>query len=138
MLCLDDKVYVLSHFQNVMLESRVTKPLQQLLETFQGPIRLIQKRQDKHLDYSASMQKSERNRDPTKAKQFREEMEECRTTYEALNSQLVEELPKLLDCSLSIYGKCVTEFILLRKLFVGRVTRELLSLMDVSNLWSWN
>ena len=51
-----------------MLESRVVKPLRQLLDTFQAPIRLIQKRQDKHLDYSASMTKSEKNKDPTKAK----------------------------------------------------------------------
>ncbi len=46
----------------------MVKPLRQLLDTFQAPTRLIQKRQDKHLDYSASMTKSEKNKDPTKAK----------------------------------------------------------------------
>ncbi len=46
----------------------MVKPLQLLLSTFHGPVRLIQKRQDKHLDYSASMQKAEKNRDPAKAK----------------------------------------------------------------------
>jgi hypothetical protein len=58
-------------------------------------------------------------------------MDQCKTNYEALNSQLVEELPKLLEISTKLYTNCVTEFILLRKLFVGRVTKELLSLMDV-------
>ena len=57
-----------------------------------------------------------------------------KTTYEALNTQLLEELPKFLEMGSKIYCHCVTEFILLRKLFVGRVTKELLSLMDVSTL----
>lgn len=64
--------------------------------------------------------------------QFQDDLDERKTTYEALNSQLLEELPKLLDMGSKIYCNCVTEFILLRKLFVGRVTKELLSLMDVS------
>ena len=64
--------------------------------------------------------------------QFQDDLDEVKTTYEALNSQLLEELPKFLDMGSKIYCHCVTEFILLRKLFVGRVTKELLSLMDVS------
>ena len=64
--------------------------------------------------------------------QFRDDMESSRTQYLALNSQLVEELPKLISCSLTVYTAAVNEFIMLRKLFVGRVTRELLALMDVS------
>ena len=64
--------------------------------------------------------------------QVQDDLDEVKTTYEALNSQLLEELPKFLDMGSKIYCHCVTEFILLRKLFVGRVTKELLSLMDVS------
>ena len=55
-------------FQNQMLQTRVIKPLQGLLDCFHGPTRLIQKRQDKHLDYSASLQKKEKNKDPSKSK----------------------------------------------------------------------
>ena len=44
------------------------RPLQGLLDCFHGPTRLIQKRQDKHLDYSASLQKKEKNKDPSKSK----------------------------------------------------------------------
>ena len=45
---------------------------------------------------------------------------------------LVKELPILLELSTKLYANIVTEFILLRKMFVGKVTKELLSLMDVS------
>ena len=51
------------------MEKRVIKPLQQMLETFKGPTRLITKRQDKHIDFSASLQRAEKNKDPTKTKQ---------------------------------------------------------------------
>ena len=53
---------------NLYVDKRVIKPLHQLLETFQGPTRLITKRQDKHIDFSASTQKAEKNKDPTKDK----------------------------------------------------------------------
>jgi hypothetical protein len=42
------------------------KPLQQLLDAFHSPGRLIQKRTDKLLDYSASSQKAEKNKDTSK------------------------------------------------------------------------
>ena len=65
--CLDLEATFAS-FQNQMLQTRVIRPLQGLLDCFHGPTRLIQKRQDKHLDYSASLQKKEKNKDPSKSK----------------------------------------------------------------------
>ena len=59
-------------------------------------------------------------------------MNNCKTTYEALNSQLVEELPTLIEVSRNIFMMVISEFVLARKLFVGRITKELLTLMDVS------
>ena len=59
-------------------------------------------------------------------------MEKCKATYEALNSQLIEELPTLIEVATSIFLAVISEFILARKLFVGRITKELLTLMDVS------
>ena len=53
-------------FQNFHVDKRVIKPLQTLLESFQGPTRLIMKRQDKHIDFSASTQRAEKNKDPSK------------------------------------------------------------------------
>jgi hypothetical protein len=43
--------------QNTCLEERVLRPLQQLLDTLTGPARLIQKRNDKLLDYAAASQR---------------------------------------------------------------------------------
>ena len=62
---------------------------------------------------------------------MQDDVDECRTTYEALNSQLVEELPKLLELGLHIYTASFNEFIRNRKRLVGRITKELLDLMDV-------
>eukprot|EP00095_Tigriopus_kingsejongensis_P009498 maker-scaffold1595_size34508-snap-gene-0.8 protein:Tk09498 transcript:maker-scaffold1595_size34508-snap-gene-0.8-mRNA-1 annotation:"dynamin-binding protein" len=117
--------------RNGMLDSRVIKPLQCLLDKFLGPLKLIQKRQDKHLDYTATLQKYEKNRDPMRSKPMLDDKEKSKSTYDALNSQLVEELPKLILVATNLFAKCLTEFILLRKLFIGRVTKELLSLMDI-------
>lgn len=59
-------------------------------------------------------------------------MAKCKATYEALNSQLIEELPTLIEVSKSLFITVLSEFALARKLFVGRITKELLTLMDVS------
>ena len=47
---------------------RVVAPLLKLQETFGGPMRLVQKRNDKRLDFNASKQKSDKNHDPSKDK----------------------------------------------------------------------
>ena len=64
---------------------------------------------------------------------FQDEIQKCKTTYEALNSQLIEELPTLIDAAMSIFMNVISEFVLGRKVLVGRITKELLSLMDVSD-----
>ena len=64
--------------------------------------------------------------------QLQDEVEKCKATYEALNSQLIEELPTLIEAATSIFLTVISEFVLARKLFVGRITKELLALMDVS------
>ena len=90
--------------------------------------------------------------------QLAEELETARTTYGALHSQLVDELPTLLQLSTEVcnrasssssppfsssrsclfsstsqvYNQAVNQFVLARKMFVGRITKELLQLMDVS------
>jgi hypothetical protein len=49
-----------------------------------------------------------------------------------LNSQLIEELPKFLEIGTDIYVMAIKESISTRRSFVGKITQELLSLMDVS------
>ena len=64
--------------------------------------------------------------------QLQDEVNKVKSTYEALNSRLVEELPTLIEVSRNIFMMVISEFVLARKLFVGRITKELLTLMDVS------
>ena len=64
--------------------------------------------------------------------QLAEELEAAKTTYVALNGQLVDELPILIQIATDVYNDSVRQFVLARKLFVGRITKELLQLMDVS------
>ena len=58
-------------------------------------------------------------------------MAQIRATYEALNSQLVDELPALIDVASSLFSSCVQQFITAKKLYVGSCTKELLAIMEV-------
>ena len=58
-------------FQNTKMDPRVVRPLSLLIDAFQGPTRLIQKRHDKQLDLQASQQRAEKNRDPNKTRLVR-------------------------------------------------------------------
>lgn len=64
--------------------------------------------------------------------QLADEQQVAKNVYGALNSQLLDELPKLCSLSAEILQSCVQEFLRARKTFVGRATRELLTLMEVS------
>ena len=71
------------------------QPLQQLLTLFQGPSTLIAKRKDKLLDYDHLQHALEKtkDKDPDKLKQLNEQCTAAKRNYEALNTQLLEELP---------------------------------------------
>ena len=60
-----------------------------------------------------------------------EELSVSRTTYEALNSQLVGELPILIEMSTSVFSQCAEQLSLARKLYVGSCTKELLAIIEV-------
>ena len=134
--------------QSNAVEERVLKPLSSLQDLFQGPVRLCQKRTDKLMDYTAAMQRLRQNKDANKKAlvsltflvnsfehttfvQYEEELSQSRTTYEALNCQLVDEMPALLELSTGILGECVAQLMTARKLYVGSCTRELLAIMEV-------
>lgn len=71
----------------------VISPLQSLLELFQDPLHLISKRRDKLLDYDHVQYALERAEEPEKIKQLREDCLLAKRNYDALNTQLLEELP---------------------------------------------
>ena len=83
------------------------------------------------MDYTSATQKLKQNKDTSKKHQYEEELQQSKTTYEALNSQLVDELPVLIELSSGVFSQCVQQFILSRKLYVGSCTKELLAIMEV-------
>ena len=129
------------------------RPLQQLTELCQGPGRLCQKRQDKLMDFTAAAARLRQNKDGAKkqqvrrpitlnnkadfiensAAQYEDEVAAARTTYSALNCQLVAELPQLIQLAGGVLGQAVHQLAVARKLYVGNCTRELLAVMEVSN-----
>ena len=133
------------------MDERVLRPLQQLTELCQGPGRLCQKRQDKLMDFTAAAARLRQNKDGAKkqqvrrpvtikadfiessAAQYEDEVAAARTTYSALNCQLVAELPQLIQLAGGVLGQAVHQLAVARKLYVGNCTRELLAVMEVSN-----
>ncbi|KAE8284055.1 hypothetical protein D5F01_LYC17382 [Larimichthys crocea] len=71
-------------------EALVINPLNQLLLMFAGPHKLIQKRFDKLLDYDNCKERADRLKD----RRIQDELQAARNNYEALNAQLLDELPK--------------------------------------------
>ena len=67
------------------------------------------------------------------AAQHEDEVAAARTTYSALNCQLVAELPQLIQLAGGVLGQAVHQLAVARKLYVGNCTRELLAVMEVSN-----
>ncbi|XP_058522962.1 rho guanine nucleotide exchange factor 38 [Ochotona princeps] len=90
------------------LQRLVLRPLSALLSLFPGPLKLIQKRYDKMLDYNSYLQRS-----------AGEESDLAKKEYEALNAQLVEELQVFNQAARKILLNCLCSFItLLRDLMV--------------------
>ena len=81
--------------QLLYVQDHVIQPLQQLLTLFQGPNTLIGKRKDKLLDYDYLQHALEKtkDKDPDKLKQLTKQCTAAMHNYEALNTQLLEELP---------------------------------------------
>lgn len=75
----------------------MTIPLETLLSLFQNPLHLIQKRKDKLLDYDRMQYALDHAEDSEKISQLREEVLLARRNYEALNTQLLEELPLFIE-----------------------------------------
>ena len=107
------------------------RPLQVLGDLLQGPARLCGKRHDKLMDFTTAASKLRQNKESGKRSQYEEELGQTKTTYEALNSQLVAELPRLLELGTMVVTQAVRQLNIARKLYVSSVTKELLSIMEV-------
>ncbi|XP_064923287.1 dynamin-binding protein isoform X2 [Columba livia] len=112
-------------------ERLVSSPLNQLLSMFTGPHKLVQKRFDKLLDFHNCTERAEKLKD----KRTLEELQSARNNYEALNAQLLDELPKFLRFAKELFASCVRGYAEAHCDFVRLALEELrplLSLLKVS------
>ncbi|XP_029465935.1 dynamin-binding protein isoform X2 [Rhinatrema bivittatum] len=87
-------------------ERLVISPLNQLLTMFAGPHKLVQKRFDKLLDFHNCTERAEKLKD----RRTMEELQSARNNYEALNAQLLDELPKFYQYAKELFANCVRSY----------------------------
>ncbi|XP_041938555.1 dynamin-binding protein isoform X3 [Alosa sapidissima] len=125
--CISDKQF--TDFKE-RTETLVIKPLNQLLSMFAGPHKLIQKRFDKLLDYDNCKERSERLRE----RRAQEELQAARNNYEALNAQLLDELPKFQRAAEELFTGCVRAFAQAQRDFTRLTLGELQPLLQLSGI----
>lgn len=114
--------------QKERTERLVMAPLTQLLSMFTGPHKLVQKRFDKLLDLHTCSERAERLKD----KRTLEELQSARNNYEALNAQLLDELPKFQCFTKELFAGCVRGYATAHCDFVRLALQELSPLLSVS------
>uniref|UniRef100_A0A670HYY1 Dynamin-binding protein n=1 Tax=Podarcis muralis TaxID=64176 RepID=A0A670HYY1_PODMU len=108
-------------------ERLVFSPLNQLLNMFAGPHKLVQKRFDKLLDFHTCTERAERLKD----KRTLEELQSARNNYEALNTQLLDELPKFQCCAKELFTSCLRGYAEAHCDFVHLALQELQPLLSL-------
>ncbi|XP_040217391.1 dynamin-binding protein isoform X1 [Rana temporaria] len=108
-------------------EKLVISPLTQLLTMFAGPHKLVQKRFDKLLDYHNCTEKAEKLKD----KRTLDELQSARKNYEALNAQLLDELPKFHNYAKELFASCVRGYANAHCDFVKLALEELKPLLGL-------
>uniref|UniRef100_A0A8C7DZ02 Dynamin-binding protein n=1 Tax=Oncorhynchus kisutch TaxID=8019 RepID=A0A8C7DZ02_ONCKI len=115
------------HFKE-RAEALVIFPLTQLLLMFAGPHKLIQKRFDKLLDYDNCKERAERLKD----RRVQDELQAARNNYEALNAQLLDELPKFHRAAEDLFTGCVRAFAQAQRDFTKLTLGQLQPLLQLS------
>lgn len=113
--------------QKERTERLVINPLNQLLSMFTGPHKLVQKRFDKLLDFYNCTERAEKLKD----KKTLEELQSARNNYEALNAQLLDELPKFQQYAQSLFTNCIHGYAEAHCDFVQQALEQLQPLLSV-------
>ncbi|XP_075391232.1 dynamin-binding protein isoform X3 [Tenrec ecaudatus] len=111
-------------------ERLVISPLNQLLSMFMGPHKLVQKRFDKLLDLYNCTERAEKLKD----KKTLEELQSARNNYEALNAQLLDELPKFHQYAQGLFTNCVHGYAEAHGDFVHQALEQLQPLLSLLNI----
>ncbi|XP_078587056.1 dynamin-binding protein-like isoform X1 [Branchiostoma floridae x Branchiostoma japonicum] len=118
------------------VEERVVSPLTALVLMYQAPNKLIQKRYDKMLDYDNKRKNSEKAKGSDKSRSAQEDLKIAKNTYEALNAQLLDELPKLHTMSTALLQDCVKNFVIAHRNIQDAARKELYALLQLPVLLS--
>ncbi|XP_069133070.1 dynamin-binding protein-like [Argopecten irradians] len=106
----------------------VISPLERLVQFFIAPNKVIQKRYDKLLDYDSMLRKSKDD------KTLEKSLEVTKKDYEAMNAQLLDELPRLYNLALSLLQDCVAAFVSAQQAYTDAVLHQMSELLDLSSL----
>ncbi|ELU16231.1 hypothetical protein CAPTEDRAFT_105924, partial [Capitella teleta] len=111
------------------IESCVIVPLNRLLLMFQGPTKVIKKRHDKLLDFDNFNARLKGLRDTEQAA-AKHDLQMAKANYEALNAQLMDDLPKLYVLSLDILNDCLNRFLKTEEKFHRAALDQMYHLMQ--------
>ena len=99
-------------------------PLEMLIGLFQDPFHLIEKRKDKLLDYDHLQYVVDHaENEPEKFRQLQEDCTMARRNYEALNTQLLEELPNLIESAVNMLQHLLATVVHAQYLFHSSVSK---------------
>ena len=108
------------------------EPLNTLVALFNDPLLLIHKRRDKLLDYDSLQHDLEKANEPDRIQQLRDKCELAKRNYEALNAQLLEELPLFCERVTQAAAHLMLEFAHVQHHYHQAVV-EVLSSCDVTS-----
>ena len=108
------------------IEIYITDTLKRLLEKFAKPENLIKKRKDKSIDLECANNRFQSNRDGPRSKAFKDEFTVAKEVYEALNQQLIQDLPMFSSFGTEIFTNCIVAFITFYKKFIGNIVKQML------------
>ena len=106
------------------MKDHVTTPLETLIGLFQDPFHLIEKRRDKLLDYDHMQYALDHTEnEPEKFRQLQEDCTMARRNYEALNTQLLEELPNFIESTMKMLQHLLATVVHAQYLFHSSVSK---------------
>lgn len=113
------------------VHEKVLQPLNSLLKLLEVPNKLITKRHDKLLDFECARANYEKNKEKNNLiKAVQENLYECQKNYEALNNQLIEDLPNLIEKCSYIFAKCFKLYMSALKNIHEKVQYQLRNLIN--------
>ncbi|XP_046555696.1 LOW QUALITY PROTEIN: dynamin-binding protein-like [Haliotis rubra] len=119
----------LLHTFRCTVEEQVLVPLSQLIQMFDGPNNVIEKRFDKMLDYDSQFRKAKDN-------EKNDALQIAKNDYEAMNAQLLDELPKLFSLAFKMLTDCMGAFTKAQKTFTDQTLKATYTLVQLPLLLS--